>query len=352
MPLLTSSLKVKGKNGGTSQRAKSSDVLSQSDGNLTCPDKWQDQENVTLTCEILATSVNSTACPQGSGDLLFDFIPPAGSQTTFCSIFSYLNAGCNGIFNVRGCRCSNKTSDTYIFEYKFTASRTTFAGGIWKCIPSCYDSNFGSTPKNIDPIGNCINVQFLTTTPLTTTVTTTTKAVTTTVTKSTTSEVIFEDTLHPCPVCDPSGYLKWWLILIIAVGAICLSASLILVILTVQYWNPNYLTRKVWWFILLMVLACICVLGIIIVVIILLKWKEKLCFKKTEFSPPRQQPNKNGQNGPGNAQKPPKTPPRPLPVPSKDTSIELNSATDLPVPSPGRQPLPPISGSVHNSPTA
>ncbi|XP_025102209.1 uncharacterized protein LOC112568895 isoform X2 [Pomacea canaliculata] len=35
---------------------------------------------------------------------------------------------------------------------------------------------------------------------------------------------------------------------------------------------------------------------------------------------------------------------RPLPKPSRLTSIERNSARDLPVPSPGRQPLPPISG--------
>lgn len=58
------------------------------------------------------------------------------------------------------------------------------------------------------------------------------------------------------------------------------------------------------------------------------------------FFPKTQSPG----NGPGNEQKPPRTLTRPLPMPSKLTSIERNSAADLPAPSPGRQPLPPISG--------
>lgn len=133
-------------------------MLSLIKGTLTCPAVWKDQDNVTLTCEVLASSVNSTACPGASGTLLFNIII-GGTPFQECFIPSYLDAACNGTFYNKGCRCKEKTiNDTYILEYTLTVSEARHMGVSWECAPLCEDSSNRQIPSAIYNVGNCTDV--------------------------------------------------------------------------------------------------------------------------------------------------------------------------------------------------
>lgn len=136
-------------------------VVPQTDGTLTCPSVWKDQETVTLTCEVDASQVNCAACPGLSGKISFNFVPREGSQVTACMITPYLDAACDGVFNEQGCRCREKTAnDTYILEYTVTADVHMHVGWSWACVPVCLDSNYIQIAKTIKTAGNCNNVFF------------------------------------------------------------------------------------------------------------------------------------------------------------------------------------------------
>lgn len=136
-------------------------VVPQYDGALTCPGTWKDQETMTLTCEVIESSVLSDWCSDALGVIAFDFTSTEGAVTRSCVVSSYRYSACNGIFNAEGCRCRERTAnDTYILEYRVAADVTRHLGVSWACVPVCLDSFTRPAERNIRIPPNCKNIPF------------------------------------------------------------------------------------------------------------------------------------------------------------------------------------------------